>query len=180
MRRPNNFSRSAKPNQIELPESAQVIAEVIGRTATLELAKRAKGRKIYVPKTLCAGHEVRRCGRTSREAKPRCTCRGHWIAETVGDALAVKLSRTFGGESLDLAGCYYVHAFARNERIREQHKAGVPIVRLMEEHGMSQRAIRYIVQGWNGRQDRPRNTGRSEAGTDAGASIGAATREEGR
>lgn len=135
-----------------------MIADVIGRDATLLLAKATKNRKLYVPKKMCAGHEVKRCGRTSKELKQGCTCLGHWIANVVGDALAVKLSKEFGGESLDLAPCYYVHAVQRNHLIREQHKAGASIVSLMAEHKLQNRAIRYIIKGWDGRQDKPRGT----------------------
>lgn len=155
MKRPK-LAEPSKPEDIELPESAQVIADVIGREATLKLAKATKNRKLYVPVTMCAGHDVTQCGRTSKKTRPRCTCRGHWIAGVVGDEMAVKLSQTFGGESLDLAPCYYVHAVERNHRIRHEHAAGKSILVLMAEHGMSNRAIRYIVKGWNGRQDRPR------------------------
>jgi hypothetical protein len=154
MKRPLNPAPS-KPEDIELPESAQVVADVIGRDATLQLTKVAKGRKIYIPVTLCAGHGITRCGRSSKETRPRCTCKGHWLAATVGDELAVLLCRTFGGESLDLAPCYYVHAFERNRRIRDAFAAGKSQLDLRREHGMSERAIRYIVKGWNGRQDRP-------------------------
>jgi hypothetical protein len=100
MKRPTNPDPS-KPEEIELPESAQVVADVIGRDATLQLTKVAKGRKIYIPVTLCAGHGITSFGRSSKETRPRCTCKGHWLAATVGDDLAVLLCRTFGGESLE-------------------------------------------------------------------------------
>lgn len=135
-----------------------MIADVIGREATLKLAKATKNRKLYVPKKMCAGHEVKRCGKTSKEPKPGCTCRGHWIANVVGDTLAVKLSKEFGGESLDLAPCYYVHAVERNKRIRDEHAAGKHPLTLSKEHGLTTRAISYILKGWNGRQNKPRGT----------------------
>jgi len=148
-------SESPKTDDPELPYSAQVIADLIGREATLKLAKATKNRKLYVPVTMCAGHDVVRCGRTSKEKRPRCTCRGHWIADVVGDEMAVALSKIFGGETLDLAPCYYVHAVERNREIRDAWIAGVSAPELMRVHGMSRRAIGYIVQGWSRRHDRP-------------------------
>lgn len=144
--------KQPKTNHAELPQSAQLIAEVIGRDATLALAKGCKHRKLYVPKVLCAGHSSV-TGRTDGVVRRRCTCKGHWIARTIGDDLAVKLSWTFGGEILDLAGCYVVHALERNQRIRAEYDAGRSRMDLMIEHGMSERAIRYIIQGHNGRPD---------------------------
>lgn len=72
----------------------------------------------------------------------------------MGDELAIKLVRHFGNEQLDLANCYYIHAVARNKRIRAEYDAGKPKLTLMREHGMSERAIRYIIQGHNGRPER--------------------------
>lgn len=88
-----------------LPDSVQQVADVIGVEAALNLVRlwprtnvksTAKGRVvIYVPTTLSSGHA---------------------LVDILGETLAQKFVRYFGGELLFLAGC-------AAQRTRETHRA---------------------------------------------------------
>ena len=84
------------PKLVPLPSTAQEIADVIGREATLAIASKASNRCIYVP----------------RGDAPE-----HWIARLIGLPLFEKLQHEFGGMQLPIAKC--------SEIARAERKAGV-------------------------------------------------------
>ncbi len=108
-----------------LPETAQVIANVVGRDATLKLASLVRNRNLYVPKRLDEGH---------------------WISKTIGHAKAVALVQEFGGLLMSLATCEHYFTQERNVRIRSDFKAGKSTLEIAQEHGMTQRRVQQIVE----------------------------------
>ena len=117
----------------ELPDTAKVIADIIGREATLKLAAVTKHRKLYVPNHLDDDH---------------------WITRTIGREAATKLHKTFRGELLPLATCHLIHVAERNDRIRADYINGVKVLNIMRDHGMSLRAVRYVVAKVKGQRGR--------------------------
>ncbi len=114
----------------DLPETAQVIADIIGRQPTLILASMCKHRKLYVPTSF----------------RP-----DYWITRAIGEDLAKRLHREFRGISLDLARCHAIHIRERNAMIRRQYREGHSILDIIREHRMSLRAVRYVLAGYDGR-----------------------------
>lgn len=86
-----------KVSKTDLPESAQVVAEVIGVSATLKLASKCQYRHCSVPKSPLKDD--------------------HWIVKTIGRKKAIELQAVFGGELIPLATCYSIHAAERDEQI---------------------------------------------------------------
>lgn len=86
----------------DLPESAQIVAEIIGREATLKIAQVCSHRQFYVPKNNPRGN--------------------NWIADLIGDQSFKKLQYHFGGCLVDLAGCSSIIKRERNKLIIEAHK----------------------------------------------------------
>lgn len=108
-----------------LPETAQVIAEVIGREATLKLASKVRNRNLYIPK------------RADEH---------HWISRTIGYAKAHALVQEFGGLLMSLATCEHYFTRERNARIRADYSAGKTTLELAAIHDMTQRRIQQIVE----------------------------------
>lgn len=89
-----------------LPDTAQAVAEVIGRHATLLLADEVRFRSLYVPHRI----NVR-----------------HWIARAIGLGLAERLVEEFAGMQLPLAKCKAVRMAERDERIVAAHRKGITV-----------------------------------------------------
>lgn len=97
----------------ELPPTAQVVAEVIGRDATLRLARCVKFRSLFVPKSLPANH---------------------WLRDVLGDDAAERLSGEFPSMQLPLARCSNVYRADRDRRIlamREEGHSGEAIAKAL-------------------------------------------------
>lgn len=103
-----------------------MIADVIGREATLKLASQVRNRNLYIPKRL--------------DEK-------HWLVSTIGWAKSHALTQEFGGLLLSLATCEHYYTRERNARIAAEHKAGKTTLNLAIAHGLSQRRIQQIVDG---------------------------------
>lgn len=88
---------------IELPPTAQVVADVIGREDTLRLARAVKFRSLYVPKQLPARH---------------------WLRDVLGDHTAELLAQEFQGMQLPLARCSNVYRADRDARIISMRENG--------------------------------------------------------
>jgi hypothetical protein len=109
-----------------LPESAQVIADIIGREATLALAGKVQHRALYIPK-----HPV-----PDR----------HMIPSLIGRQRAELLRVHFGGLLLPLAKCAEVHAAERDDSIRAGAKSGKTTRQLAELWGLTIRRVEQIIQ----------------------------------
>ena len=120
----------------ELPNSVREIAEVIGLDATLRLISQLPvcqrpGRKLpivmlYVPKRLPPDHE---------------------LVRMIGYPDAMKLVRVFGGEILYPASCRNVFKRFRDDAIVRMAGMGARTSVIAELFGMTDRAVRYIVEG---------------------------------
>ena len=113
-------------NKPPLPPTAQVIADVIGREATLILAGKVANRNLYIPYSLDDTH---------------------WIAKTIGYAKAHALKQEFGGLHMSLANCVHYYTRERNEHIKEDYLSGVSTITLADKYQISQRRVQHIVAG---------------------------------
>lgn len=113
-------------NPPPLPPTAQVIADVIGREATLILAGKVANRNLYIPYSL--GQD-------------------HWIARTIGYAKAHALKQEFGGLHMSLATCDHYYTRERNERIKADYLTGTSTIALAGKYDVTQRRIQHIVAG---------------------------------
>ncbi len=91
-------------NALALPESAQLIADIIGRDRALYLIgrlprspKRPKDVWLYVPKKLSESHQ---------------------LVKLIGMSDAQKLVKAFGGQNLCLASCHSLVRLYRDEYLR--------------------------------------------------------------
>lgn len=107
-----------------LPETAQVIADVIGREATLKLASKVSNRNLYIPKRM-EEH--------------------HWISRTIGYAKAYSLTQEFGGLLMSLATCEHYFTRERNAKVRADYLAGRSTLELATIYDLSQRRVQQIV-----------------------------------
>jgi len=110
--------------ECQLPPTAQEIARLIGREATLLIAIKATNRCIYVPK-----------GDAS----------GHWIARLIGPERFAVMQREFGGMQLTIAKCSDIARAERDNEIRKRFKDGKTIAWLALEYGLTTRRIWSIV-----------------------------------
>lgn len=109
-----------------LPSTAQVIANVIGREATIALAGKCPYGTIYVPKATLPF--------------------SHWIVLTIGPVLAQRLQRAFGGEQLWLASCHRLYVQDRNRAIKEAARHGDPIPLIATRYGLTVRHVQGILR----------------------------------
>lgn len=108
----------------ELPPTAQVVAEVIGRDATLTLARCVKFRSLFVPKNL----------------PPR-----HWLRDVIGDQAAERLSNEFPSMQLPLARCANVYRADRDRRILEMRANGIEPRRIAAQLNMPESTVRTVI-----------------------------------
>lgn len=109
---------------VELPPTAQVLAEVIGAEQTIRLARRAKNRSIYIPKKLTPWH---------------------WLRAVLGDDDAEKLSAEFPGMCLPLAKCHSVIVAERNRRIADSRAQGLSCRQIAERIGLPKNTVQTIA-----------------------------------
>jgi hypothetical protein len=110
----------------QLPETAQIIADVIGRELTLKLAAVARHRAVYIPKQM-----------------PR----SHWVAGVVGIEAADKLVSAFGGMLLTLAKCSNLARRERNKRIWRLHKANLRPREIASMLRVSVSTVQHVLAG---------------------------------
>ena len=108
-----------------LPETAQVIADVIGRDATLKLASKVSNRNLYIPK------------RTDEH---------HWISRAIGYAKAYALTQEFGGLLMSLATCEHYFTRERNAKVRADYQSGKSTLELALIYDLTQRRVQQIVE----------------------------------
>ena len=109
-----------------LPATAQVIADIIGRDATLKLAGKVSNRNLYIPYNLDENH---------------------WISKTIGFAKAYALKQEYGGILISLASCVHYYTRERNELIKAEYLSGESTIKLAEKYEVTQRRIQHIVAG---------------------------------
>ena len=116
------FSTLVQPPK--LPESAQVVADIIGVEATLKLAGATLRRGVYIP------HDM-----------PK----DHWIPTLIGWAKAKALHDQLRGMDINLATCGDYYRARRNQGIRDEFKAGASTTELAARHKLTVQRIRAIV-----------------------------------
>lgn len=116
---------------MELPPSAQELADVIGRERTLYLigqlprsGSRAWRVNLYVPKSLTPDHQ---------------------LVRILGWADAMRLVREFGGMILQPSNCNFLHREFRNREVLRLRAAGVSIAVIAEAVELTQRQVRNII-----------------------------------
>jgi hypothetical protein len=132
---------------IPLPPTAQVVAEVIGREATLRLAGKCQYRHLYVPSSPFPAD--------------------HWVTREVGERHARALQAAFRGSLLPLASCYHVHQAERDEAIRAAHASGSGITEIAETFRMSRQNVVRILDFQRAERNRRRTRHRMQELRDA-------------
>ena len=110
------------------------MARLIGRDKALMIAGACANGRIYVPKTINAGHR---------------------IAQLIGVDAARKLAHQWGGEIIYLAKCHEVKCRFRNEAIRRWHNEGRTRRELADLAGLTERQIDNILAEKSGPMDTP-------------------------
>ena len=123
--------------QAPLPESAQMIADVIGRDATLHLARHLKYDHLIYDKG-------RRC-RLLYIPKKKKLKDNYWLVTVVGLENATLLQQEFGGCLLNLATCSETLRGERNAKINDAYKSGKTILEISALFGISTRSVYDIV-----------------------------------
>ena len=145
--------------QIPLPPTAQVVADVIGREATLLLASKCQYRHLSIP----------------RGGIPS----GSWIVREIGEKKAAALVAAFGGELLPLATCYHVHQAERDEAIRAANAAGKGITEIAETWRMSRTNVARILDVERAERNRRRTRQRMRQLREGGQIGGAIVTPDG-
>lgn len=127
----------AENYQAPLPESAQLIADVIGREATLHLARHLKYDHLIYDKG-------RRCRMLYIPKKKKLTD-NYWLVQVVGLQNAILLQQEFGGCLLNLATCSETLRGERNAKINDAFKSGKSILEISALFGISTRSVYDIV-----------------------------------
>jgi DNA-binding NarL/FixJ family response regulator len=108
----------------DLPPTAQVIADIIGRERTLRLARAVRFRGVYIPADMPARH---------------------WLRAVVGDSAAEALSREFGGIQLPLAKCSNVYRAERDRRILAMRGQGQTVKTIARTLNLNESTVRTII-----------------------------------
>lgn len=116
---------------MELPASAQELADVIGRDRALYLigqlprsGSRTWRCNLYVPKTINPDHK---------------------LVQLIGWSDACKLVREFGGMILQPANCEFLHRQFRNAEVRRMRDRGDTIAVIADAVALTQRQVRNIL-----------------------------------
>lgn len=109
---------------IPLPPTAQVVADVIGRDATLSLAMSCQYRCLYVPK-----------GRLASDS---------YLVRTIGRDKAELMQREFSGMLLPLATCHHIAIVERQRRIRASVAEGKTHAQVAIAYGVTVKWVREL------------------------------------
>jgi hypothetical protein len=135
----------AEDYQAPLPESAQVIADVIGREATLHLAKHLRYDGLIYSKS-------RRC-RLFYVPKLKRLTEAYWLVQVIGYENAKLLQDEFGGSLLTLAACSETLRGERNHRVVTAYKAGKSVQEIATLHAIAPRTVYDILFNTRNRTD---------------------------
>lgn len=138
-------------SDIPLPPTAQVVADVIGREATLALAMSCQYRCLYIPKTRLASDS--------------------FLVRTIGQDAAKAMQREFAGMLLPLATCHHIAIFERQARIRQEVADGKTFAQVAVMFGVTVKWVRQLCQRQQGEYRYPLKTfegGRGVVGSSGG------------
>lgn len=68
------------------------------------------------------------------------------LATLIGLGVACELVRVYGGETVYIPNCRYVHTRARNQKIVREFDAGVTLEELAKRHRISSRQVSMILK----------------------------------
>ncbi len=122
--------------QAPLPDSAQAIADVIGREATLHLARNLPYNHIITNGGTC---------RLLYIPKKKTLTNDYWLVKVIGLEKAKLLQEQFGGCLITLAKCADTLRGERNAKIVNAYKAGKSVGEIAALFGLAQRTIADIV-----------------------------------
>lgn len=109
---------------------------MIGREATLSLARCVKHRVLYVPRTTESRYRA--------DGERACA----WIERVIGVQLTAKLVKEFGGIQLNLAKCANIERAERRERIAKSFfRDGKSIKEIALEQGLTPIWVRKYYLG---------------------------------
>lgn len=100
------------------------LAELLGEQGLAALCAARGGRRVYVPRSVCAGH---------------------WLAELLGPEAADALAWRYGGCRIEIPELGARRA-NRNEEIRRCHAAGASMADVADRFGLSERQVRRILR----------------------------------
>lgn len=109
-----------------LPESLQLIADIVGAPAALKIAARWGGTRLYI--TEAPGED-------------------HPLAQLIGLDAARALGEAYAGERIEIAKADCWKKAMRNRLILDARKSGVSQARLAREHDITERHVRNIETG---------------------------------
>lgn len=127
---------AAAPNIEDLPQSLREMAQIIGVTHALTLARHFGGVRLYVPVTMTAEH---------------------MIARLIGFEAACRLAREYGGQPdlwIPRAQGWAMRALLgqRNAEIRAKRKRGASLRQLAMEYALTERRIYTIIKARDGEE----------------------------
>ena len=112
---------------LPLPSTAQEVADIIGREATLILATLVA---VHGPRGIYVPHKM-----------PE----NHWIVCAIGKELSAKLWREFHGMYVPLSKCWIIGITARNEAIKSAYSTGDSISVIASRFGITYQRVYQIV-----------------------------------
>lgn len=111
--------------EMDWPRSLIELKEVIGTNGVVRLVEGFGGVRVFIPKQLRDGHR---------------------LVANLGQEVAGRLSRHFGGETLSIPRAVRTLRRMRNREIVEQYNAGIPVRRLAMTFRLTERQI-YTILG---------------------------------
>ena len=136
-----------------LPQTARVLAEVIGPQATLALSERLYQRR----------HISASAGLLNLSI-PKTIARSHWIMETLGLSKSKMLSKEFGGEKLPLCRCRNIERSKRNAQIIAEKESGKSVEDIAKEFHLTTKAVVFILDPVLAERNRQRVKARGRIG----------------
>jgi hypothetical protein len=122
---------------MQLPASAQEIADVIGRAATLSLIGQ-------LPR--CIAGKVRKKSSRVIMYVPKRIGLDHPLVKMIGWVDASKLVKAFGGEIMRPANCAEIHRGFRDQAILQMLADGMKPALVAAAVGISERQVRNIIR----------------------------------
>ena len=122
-----------------------MIADVIGREATLHLAKHLRYDGLIYSKS-------RRC-RLFYVPKLKRLTESYWLVQVIGYENAKLLQDEFGGSLLTLASCSETLRGERNHRVVAAYKAGKSVQEIATLHAIAPRTVYDILFNTRNRND---------------------------
>lgn len=116
--------------QSPLPGDLALIEDEIGRDATVKIAERLRGIRVYLPSTYPP----------SKLSRPAMI-----MVETIGTALFARLVKNLGGTWLTIHNLDSIKRRQRNDAIRADYDNGVSVQEIAIKYRLSERTVFYVL-----------------------------------